>query len=122
MVNFGTRIRPHVTRELEQATAAERDGRPSRAFEHLEKAHVLGQASTREHVRVHWAMLRFGARQRQLREVAGQVLRLVGASTKTGLGLVPPGNTGGSNINAFRRLPIPEDLQRVIDAAHGKGG
>ena len=26
-----------MTRELEQATAAERDGRPSRAFEHLER-------------------------------------------------------------------------------------
>ena len=66
-------------------------------------------------------MLRLSARQRQHREVAGQVLRLVGASTFTALGFVPSGNTGGSNISALRRLPIPEDLQRLIDTAHGKG-
>jgi len=121
MASFGTRIRPYVTRELEQATAAERDGDFSLAFEHLERAHVLGQTSTREHVRVYWEMLRWGAGQGELREVAGQILRLIGASTLTALGFVPSGNTGGSNISAFRRVTIPEDLLLIIEAAHGDG-
>jgi hypothetical protein len=62
-------------------------------------------------------MLLWGVRRRQLREVAGQVLRIVGAATKTAFGLVPTGNTGGSNVSPFRRLPIPLELQSIIDEA-----
>src|SRR5690606_14268011 len=90
---FGVRIRPHVGAELSAASAAELAGDPARGFRHLERAHVLGQGSTIEHVRVHARMLLWGLRQRQAREVTGQALRLVGAATKTGLGLIPHGNT-----------------------------
>ena len=117
MASFGARIRPYVTRELERASEAEQNGDCSLAFEHLEKAHVLGQASTREHVRVDWKMLCWSARQRQPREVAGQLLRMIAASTMTASGLIPRGNTGGSNVGAFTNQSIPEDLQRMIDAA-----
>ena len=86
----------------------------SGSFEHLERAHVLGQASTREHVRVHWQMLRWAARQRQPQELAAQVLRIVGAVVLTGAGLVPEGNTGGRNVSAFRRLPVPPELAVII--------
>ena len=44
---------------------------------------------------------------------------IVGAATKTFVGLVPHGNTGGANVSAFRRMPIAPDLQRLIDAAGG---
>ena len=117
MGTFSEKIRPHVVKELEHAAAAERQGEPNLAFHHLERAHVLGQAATREHVRTHWAMLLWGVRRRRLREVAGQVLRIVGAATKTAFGLVPLGNTGGSNVSPFRRLPIPIELQSIIDEA-----
>ena len=56
-------------------------------------------------------------RSRRSREVAGQLFRLVGAATKTPLGLVPEGNTGGSNVSPFRRLPIAAELQAIIDEA-----
>jgi len=77
-------------------------------------AHVLGQASTREHVRVHWQMLRWAARQRQPQELAAQVLRIIGAAVLTAAGLVPEGNTGGGNVSAFRRLPVPPGLAAII--------
>jgi Protein of unknown function (DUF3703) len=51
---FAKNIRAFVS--LEIAAAAEADG-DSASFMHLERAHVLGQASTREHVRVHFRML-----------------------------------------------------------------
>ncbi len=117
MSTFAERIHPHVVRELERAIAAERQGDPSLGFHHLECAHVLGQSVTREHVRTHWAMLLWGVRRRHFREVAGQALRIVGAATTTGFGLVPSGNTGGSNVSPFRRLPIPLELQTIIDEA-----
>jgi Protein of unknown function (DUF3703) len=90
---------------------------PEKAFTHLERAHVLGQRATREHVRAHLAMLRWALRQNHKKELFGQILRLIGASTKTAIRLVPEGNTGGSNVSPFRRLPIPADLARTIEAA-----
>ncbi len=117
MTGFSQRIRPHVDAELAAATSDETAGRPHDAFKHLERAHVLGQASTAQHVRVHWEMFRWGWRQHDLRECAGQLLRIAGAATKTAIGLVPHGNTGGTNISPFKRLPVPPELEQVIQSA-----
>jgi hypothetical protein len=101
MGRFADNIRPYVDAEL---AAAALD--PERGFSHLERAHVLGQASTREHVRVHWRMLSWALRHRDSREFFGQLLRLAGAATKTFIGMVPTGNTGGSNVSAIQPMPI----------------
>lgn len=117
MNTFATRIAPSVQAELAAAGAAEARGEFSTAFQHLERAHVLGQASTVHHVRVHWRMFRFALRHRLHREAAGQAWRVMAASIFTAPGLVPEGNTGGANVSGFRRLPVPEDLRQVLDAA-----
>ncbi|MCT8328883.1 DUF3703 domain-containing protein [Albidovulum sediminis] len=67
-------------------------------------------------VRVHWHMLRWGLRQRDAKEVAGQVLRIAGAATKTAVGLVPIGNTGGANVSPLKPMPVPEDLAKTLAA------
>jgi hypothetical protein len=110
---FTAHIRPAVERELEAARVAI----TLDAFTHLERAHVLGQSSTRLHVRVHWHMLMWGMRQRSTREVLGQALRIAGAALLTPFGLVPAGNTGGANVSPLEPMPIPHDLQGEIDAA-----
>ena len=117
MSGYRHRIRPAVLAEIDASRRAEEQGDAAEAFRCLERAHVLGQPSTRLHVRVHWLMLRWAARHRHGREAAGQVLRIVGAATKTAFGWVPRGNTGGTAVGAFRRLPIAPELQRQIDAA-----
>ena len=111
---FSRRIRPYVQAEFLAAEECDGRGDFAGSFEHLERAHVLGQASTREHVRVHWQMLRWAARQRQPQELAAQVLRIIGAAVLTAAGLVPEGNTGGGNVSAFRRLPVPPGLAAII--------
>ena len=116
MNRFARNIKPAVTLELQIAKSLETID-PTGSFRHLERAHVLGQASTRQHVRAHIAMLRWAIRQRALSEAVGQLIRIVGAATKTAIGLVPEGNTGGANINPFRRLAIPDDLRTQITAA-----
>lgn len=112
MGNFANNIRPYVDAEL---VAAARD--PAHTFRHLERAHVLGQASTREHVRVHWRMLGWAWRQRDSREWFGQSFRLIGAATKTFIGLVPNGNTGGANVSAVKPMPIDPELEAIITRA-----
>lgn len=117
MSTFARRIRSSVQLELDQASQADANGWADAAFRHLERAHVLGQAATVEHVRAHWHMFLWALRHRRPGELAGQVWRLTGAALMTGFGWLPDGNTGGANVSAFRRMPIPPDLQRVIDAA-----
>ncbi len=121
MNEFGRRIRPYVEREILAAYQAEARGQPDVAFSHLERAHVLGQTSTVEHVRVHWHMLLWGIRQRDVRECLGQLLRVIGAAIGTAVGLVPQGNTGGTNVNPFKRMPIPPELAARIEEARTSG-
>ena len=109
---FSRNIRAHVDFELR---AARED--IAHEFAHLERAHVLGQASTREHVRVHWRMLAWAWKRRDAREAFGQMFRLVGAATKTFIGLVPTGNTGGTNVSPFKALPIDPELANIIRRA-----
>jgi hypothetical protein len=111
---FTARIRPFVSREIEAAEQCAATGNYVAGFSHLERAHVLGQASTREHLRVHWRMLLWALREKNAGAVAGQVFRALGAATKTAVGVVPEGNTGGTNVSAFRRMPIPNELAALI--------
>ena len=121
MSTFGRNIRPHVDAELRLAARAEACGRASEAFAHLERAHVLGQASTVQHVRTHVRMFVWGWKQRNVRECFGQALRLAGAATKTVFGLVPSGNTGGSNVSPFKPLPVAPELAALIRSARSGG-
>lgn len=111
-MSFADNIRPYVDAELAAADAHGDD-----EFAHLERAHILGQASTREHVRVHWRMLKWGWRQGDSREVLGQVTRLIGAATKTFIGWVPTGNTGGANVSPIKPMPIDPALAEIIEKA-----
>lgn len=100
---FALRIRPHVQAELDAAAAREARGEPISAFTHLERAH--------------WAMFRWALRQNIAGEAFGQAWRILAAMLNTWLGWVPFGNTGGTNVSGFRPMPVPADLQRLIDAA-----
>ncbi len=117
MSRFHDLIRPAVEAELDAARHAETLGDAEAAFRCLERAHVLGQPSTRLHTTVHWLMLRWAIRQRDGTEAVGQVFRIVAAAMKTALGWLPHGNTGGTSVGAFRPMPVAPELQRLIDAA-----
>ena len=92
-------------------------GNKAEAFAHLENAHVLGQASTRLHVKVHVQMLLWAVKQGNIGEFFGQLFRIAGAATKTVFGLVPHGNTGGANVSPFKAMPIKPDLNTIIKKA-----
>jgi hypothetical protein len=107
----------HIEMEIAKAAEFSRAGDEQEAFRHLERAHVLGQSSTYHHTRVHWLMMKQGFRTGDKREVAGQALRIVGAATKTPLGIYPEGNTGGANVSPIRSMPIPDDLREILNSA-----
>lgn len=116
--HFTRNIRPYVEAELALAHKKQNLGNQKCVFTHLENAHVLGQASTRLHTKVHVQMLIWAVKSGDLREFFGQLFRIVGAATKTVFGLVPYGNTGGANVNPFKAMPIEPRLKRLIEKAH----
>lgn len=103
-----------ISQELALAGSLVESGDFHLAFYHLERAHVLGQASTYQHTRIHWRMLKLAIKQRSPREIWGQIVRIVGASTKTPFGIYPAGNTGGANVWFFKSMPVPEDLAKIL--------
>jgi hypothetical protein len=117
--SFRSRIKRYVDAEIAEASACTKDNDHEAAFRHLERAHVLGQATTIEHTKVHFLMLKAGLRKRDWREVLGQLFRIAGASTKTPLGIYPIGNTGGANVSPFKPMPVPGDLEEIIKQAKG---
>src|SRR5690554_7252255 len=111
---FSKQVAPYVESELASAEQARSAGDPQKEFSHFERAHVLGQESTYWHVKVHVLMLAWATRNLSIREVLGQLFRIVGAATKTVIGLVPQGNTGGANVSPFRKMPIKPELATLI--------
>lgn len=85
------------------------------AFTLLERAHVLGQRCFGRHMRVHRQMLRVAWDGRDWREVRGQLLRLFLTPLGHLTGRLPVGNTGGSNVSAFAPMPVPPELQALLD-------
>lgn len=114
---FSKNIAPFVLAELAKAEKARANGDISSEFTHYENAHVLGQESTFWHVRVHFLMLKWGMRNLRLKEVLGQSFRIIGAATKTAIGLVPMGNTGGTNVSPFKKMPVRPEFQKIISNA-----
>lgn len=105
--------------DTEIALAKERisEGNLDAGFVHLERAHVVGQAFVGLHARSHWLMLKVELRRRRPAAVFGQALRILLGILGSAVGVVPVGNTGGSNVSMFKRMPIEPELQRIIDAA-----
>lgn len=81
----------------------------------LRAAHIIGQKYPIEHSYIHWKMLRFGFRIKSVKEIAGQIPRLLLGGIKSFVGTVPVGNTGGADVPPLRPMPIPDDLQMIID-------
>ena len=102
-------------RQLAKDAAAKGDS--SKAWAHLERAHIVSQPLVLAHVRTHVAMLGYTVSHRDGHEIAGQLFRLVVAGPGSLTGRYPVGNTGGANVSAFLVMDIPEDLRPLLPAS-----
>ncbi len=103
-----------IAREFFHARSRIDEGALDAAFVHLERAHVLGQAQVRAHARAHVLMLELELRRRRPFAAFGQMLRLLLGAVGSAVGIVPWGNTGGSNVSMFSRMPVAPELARII--------
>lgn len=113
------RLREAFERELASAARAEAERDAPGAWRHLERAHVLSQAHAGPHVRVHLRMLATAFRRRDLREVAGQLPRILLAAPGSWTGRAPRGNTGGAGVGIFAPMEIPDDLAALLASEDG---
>ena len=100
--------------EMALARSCIRERRYDDAFAHLERAHVLGQEHVSSHVLSHWHMLRVALRRRQPNAAWGQAVRIVLGALGSAVGVVPTGNTGGTDISMFKRMPIDPQLLSIM--------
>ncbi|MGG2398097.1 DUF3703 domain-containing protein [Pseudomonas sp. SH1-B] len=99
--------------EAGQALAARH---PDEALPWLERAHILTQRRPWLHARSHWLMLQAGWQQGDMREVLGQMPRILAALLFSRI-WVPLGNTGRARVSAFKPMPLSEELRRLLDQA-----
>ena len=100
--------------QYKEARAA--DDAPS-AWRHLERAHIISQPFLALHLGNHWAMLGFAWAKRDISELVGQIARLALAPLGSFTGRIPVGNTGRSNVSAFKPMPLPDDLHHLLEDA-----
>ena len=105
------RVKKLIARELADYRAARNGNDPAKAWIALERAHILSQPYLVLHLANHWEMLKLAAAERDVKEVVGQIARLALAPLGSLTGRTPVGNTGRSDVSAFKSMPIPEDLR-----------
>jgi hypothetical protein len=104
--------------EVLLATELMERGNLDGAFRHLESVHVLGQTNVRWHVLAHWLMLKIAIRRGRGIAAIGQAARIVLGAIGSAVGIIPTGNTGGSDVSMFARMPIAPELLRVMEGTN----
>ena len=111
------RLKPYFEAELEKYRAEYAQGRLASAWSHLERAHIIGQRYPGAHTYVHWKMLQFGVRIKNLKEIIGQVPRLLFGGVKSFVGKVPVGNPGGADVPPLKRFLIEKEICEIFTKA-----
>lgn len=107
----------HYTFELEKYQKEYSVGNLKNAWNHLERAHIIGQRYPYSHSFVHWKMLQFGFKIKSRKEVIGQIPRLIFGGIKSFVGKIPIGNPGGANVPPLKSFPIEKDIQDIFAEA-----
>ncbi len=114
MSTYYVALWPHIERETRAAREARRRNDVRLAWYHLERAHILSQPSARHHTRIHALMFVTALWITDVRELAGQVVRILVAGIGSLLGRFPVGNTGRARVPVNEPMEIPEDLKTIL--------
>jgi len=107
-------LQPYYWTELEEYRTEYSSGNLENAWNHLERAHIIGQKYPYAHTLVHWKMLHFGFKIKSRKEIFGQIPRLIFGGVKSFVGKVPTGNPGGANVPPLKPFPIEKGLQDIF--------
>lgn len=108
------KLKTYYDKEIESFQTEFLNGNLKNAWNHLERAHILGQKYPYTHTSVHWKMLKFGFKIKSGREILGQIPRLIFGGVKSFVGKIPVGNPGGANVPPLKPFPIENELQQMF--------
>ena len=111
------KLAPYYASELNNYQIQYVNGNLTKAWIHLENAHIIGQKYPYAHTFVHWKMLQFGIKIKNRKEVLGQIPRLLFGGIKSFVGKIPEGNPGGANVPPLKPFPIKKELQAIFTKA-----
>lgn len=95
-------------------------GEPRTRWRHLQAAHIAGQTLFAVHATVHLHMLRQAWRDRDPREVVGQLLRLALVPLGHATGRLPIGNSGRGDVGAFSPMAVRPEIDLLVRQAAGQ--
>lgn len=110
-------LKPFYDTELDKYRTEYSKGNLSQAWNHLERAHIIGQKYPFAHTFVHWKMLQFGIQLKNGKEIIGQIPRLIVGGIKSFVGKIPVGNPGGANVPPLKPFPIEKELEDIFAKA-----
>ncbi len=99
---------------IEKAKVLIELGKLDDAFSSLEVAHILGQRFVVPHTLSHLYMLKIGLLKRDIKEVLGQLFRIPTGFLGSLVGILPTGNTGGSNVSPFKEMKISDEINELM--------
>ena len=76
----------------------------------LERMHIIGQSYLKLHFYTHICMLRLAIKEIKIKEILGQLIRLLLLIPGHITGRLPEGNVGTTRVNAFITMHLPEEL------------
>jgi hypothetical protein len=106
-----------IDRERGAYRTARNAGDREAAWQALERLHIVSQVLLWPHIRSHIDMFGFALSLRDLKEITGQLVRLMLAPLGNLTRRLPLGNTGRANVSAFLPMAIAPDLQRQMKEA-----
>lgn len=100
-----------IQNEIDLYLEARRRKIQSLCVHHLGRAHILAQKSVVIHLIVHVLMLVHACSRRDIKEIKGQLVRLIATVPGHVFNKLPRGNIGWSSVSMFERMDIPSDLE-----------
>ena len=107
-------LKPYFDSEIEKYYLALEGGNLNKAWNHLERAHIIGQRYPYNHSYAHWKMLQFGFKIKSGKEILGQIPRLIVGGVKSFVGKIPEGNPGGANVPPLKPFPIEQEIKEIF--------
>ena len=109
-------LQEHFDTELKQAKIAIAAQDFETAWTALQRAHILGQRDAVAHTIAHWNMLKLAWKQRDFREVRGQIMPVLIAAPLTLLyGQLRHLRGGKANVDDLEQMSIPEDIRQILN-------
>lgn len=113
-------IEPLLRDQYRRFCESRRIGDEAAAWQALEWEHMLSQPYMGAHLASHWHMFRYAIELGDAREAAGQAMRFLLVPLGSLTGRLPAGNNGRARVSAFEPMPMPEDLEALIETARSE--